>query len=455
MSTIIFAIADSISHYNASYKIANALKKQGHDIVYIGDSEKRQKEVVSQGFHFEIIYNDFFKAFGKDKRKGISSKFRHFLSRIRDLKRYKRALVDGVEIEAIIGRTKPDLFIIDVFHILHAVAIYKHKIKTVLLQTYVATDKQPWIPPLNCGLIPKRNYWNYVLIELLWFRYFLVRGFLNLWSKLLFQGLDKNSILRSVIEKTKFPPENINYERTFHLGINNIPELILCAKEFDFPRHPKSNQHFVGPMVEFERRDVLYDQRYLDVVLELEIAAMSGGEDPRPIIYCSLGTLNVSWYKNSRYFFTTLIKAFGSRKDYILFMSVGTDISLDNFRDVPDNVYIFQLVPQIDILERASVMITHGGINSINECIFSGVPMVVYPLTRQIDQYGNCARVEYHGLGIRGNIKSENEAGILRKIDLVLHDPSYRQNVRRMQEIYLKYQNTQNITALIESELVA
>jgi len=360
VATIIFAIADSISHYNASYKIANQLRQEGHTVIYLSDSTKRKKEVTGQQFRFEVIYDDLFKE-TKDRKAS-------YMEKVRNLVSYKSALMTGDELKKVIDKFRPDLFVIDVFHYIHAAALYKFGVRTILLQTYVATDKDPDIPPLNSGLIPGHLPASGLVVEFLWWRLFLRRSLRDIFYKVALFGHDKKSIFQAVARQNGLKRSAINYRRTFHPGIDDLPELVLCASEFDFPRKKRKNRHYVGPMVEMDRRDVLYDPGYLDLMLEREIAGLPdpGTAGARHLVYCSLGTLNVSWYRYSHRFFRMLIDAFGNSPKYELLVAIGTDIKPGIFGFLPENVHMFQLVPQLDVLEKASLMITHGGINSIN-----------------------------------------------------------------------------------------
>jgi UDP:flavonoid glycosyltransferase YjiC (YdhE family) len=54
-------------------------------------------------------------------------------------------------------------------------------------------------------------------------------------------------------------------------------------------------------------------------------------------------------------------------------------IKIDNYQ-VPDNIVMQPSVPQIDILKRASLFITHCGMNSASETIHYGVPVIAIPL---------------------------------------------------------------------------
>ena len=65
------------------------------------------------------------------------------------------------------------------------------------------------------------------------------------------------------------------------------------------------------------------------------------------------------------------------------------------------NTNIFEFLPQLDILQFSDLMITHGGLSSVKECMDAKVKMLVVPINTKIDQPGNAARVEANGLGKR------------------------------------------------------
>src|SRR5262249_6850412 len=53
--------------------------------------------------------------------------------------------------------------------------------------------------------------------------------------------------------------------------------------------------------------------------------------------------------------------------------------------------------PQLDLIRRSALTISHGGLNTALESLAQGVPMVVLPVT--YDQPGVGARVEWAGVG--------------------------------------------------------
>lgn len=94
----------------------------------------------------------------------------------------------------------------------------------------------------------------------------------------------------------------------------------------------------------------------------------------RPLIYISLGTI----FNVNMAFYQKCFEAFaGSDKQVIL--SVGQGIGLDSFQNIPPNFIVRNYVPQLEVLKRADVFITHGGMNSVSEGLYYGVPLIVIP----------------------------------------------------------------------------
>lgn len=64
---------------------------------------------------------------------------------------------------------------------------------------------------------------------------------------------------------------------------------------------------------------------------------------------------------------------------------------------VPGGWLVREYLPQLALLERAAVAITHGGNNSVTEAVASGVPMLVLPFST--DQFAGAAAIERAGWG--------------------------------------------------------
>ena len=82
-------------------------------------------------------------------------------------------------------------------------------------------------------------------------------------------------------------------------------------------------------------------------------------------------------------------------------------ISPDSLGKIPPNIYAYSFVPQIEVLRHADVFLTHCGMNSVNEALRLGVPMVAMPFIN--DQLGNAARLTE--LGIARRVRSFPSSG--------------------------------------------
>jgi zeaxanthin glucosyltransferase len=64
---------------------------------------------------------------------------------------------------------------------------------------------------------------------------------------------------------------------------------------------------------------------------------------------------------------------------------------------LPENVIAAAYAPQLELLEKASLTLTHGGLNTVLDSLSYGVPMVVVPLT--YEQPAIAVRVARIGAG--------------------------------------------------------
>ena len=64
---------------------------------------------------------------------------------------------------------------------------------------------------------------------------------------------------------------------------------------------------------------------------------------------------------------------------------------------LPDHWIVRPSLPQVAVLERSDVVITHGGNNTVTESLRAGLPMLVLPLST--DQFAGAADVERAGVG--------------------------------------------------------
>jgi MGT family glycosyltransferase len=93
---------------------------------------------------------------------------------------------------------------------------------------------------------------------------------------------------------------------------------------------------------------------------------------------------------------------------------------------------VVPFAPQLELLDRAALTITHAGLNTALESLAHGLPMVAIPITN--DQPGVARRLEWLGLG-EVVLPSRLTVPRLRAaIGRVWREPRYRQEARRRQE---------------------
>jgi MGT family glycosyltransferase len=113
----------------------------------------------------------------------------------------------------------------------------------------------------------------------------------------------------------------------------------------------------------------------------------------RRLIYVSLGTIN----NDQINFFKLCIETFAGSDDFIM-ISTGKRISPDAFGTLPDNIAVYSWVPQLDVLRRAALFVTHSGLGSVHDGLYFGVPMLLVP--QQGEQIFIAHRVVELGAGL-------------------------------------------------------
>jgi MGT family glycosyltransferase len=219
--------------------------------------------------------------------------------------------------------------------------------------------------------------------------------------------------------------------------LSELPELILCPREFDFPGAArKKNCYYIEASIDLERRDAPFPWHEVE-----------GGQ---PLVYCSLGSQS-HLIEGSGAFFRALVEAFAADPRRQLVLAVGSNFKVEEFRPAPPNVLVVNTAPQLEILKRASVMLSHGGFNSVKEAIYFGVPMVLFPLIR--DHPAIAARVAYHGLGLRGRFRRASAATFRALIDEVDGSGAFKERVGAMGRRFREVERSAVGVHLIESIL--
>ncbi|QOS78804.1 glycosyl transferase family 1 [Paenibacillus sp. JNUCC31] len=173
---------------------------------------------------------------------------------------------------------------------------------------------------------------------------------------------------------------------------------------------------FVGPSI-FSR--VSHEQ--------FDMTAVKG----KSLIYISLGTI----FNHAIDFYKLCIKALGNT-DHTIVMSIGTRTQMTDLEEIPDNFIVKSYVPQMEVLESAQLFITHGGMNSTNEGLYFGVPLIVIP--QSADQPIIAEQVVNTGTGIQLQMQTLTASQIREAVDHVLSVPSFEKAAANLRETFRK-----------------
>jgi zeaxanthin glucosyltransferase len=181
--------------------------------------------------------------------------------------------------------------------------------------------------------------------------------------------------------------------------------------EFDVSGLPEI-LHYAGPFVDPDQRkpvDFPWEQL-----------------DGRPLIYASLGTL-----QNGFEAIFKMIAEACAGLDAQLVISLGGGLDPARLGALCGDPIVVGYAPQLELLKRASLVVTHAGLNTVLESLSEGVPLVLLPLGN--DQPGVAARVAAHGAGVvvvsRRGLNAET---LRRSVCAALEDAQYRDAALRL-----------------------
>lgn len=147
----------------------------------------------------------------------------------------------------------------------------------------------------------------------------------------------------------------------------------------------------------------------------------------QPVLYISLGTL----FNQRPDFFQLCFQAFEGQPWQVV-LSHGKHLDQATLGAVPDNFVLSPYVPQLEMLQRTSVFLTHGGMNSTMESLYYGVPMVVIP--QMLEQEVTAQRIVEFGLGVHLDEEDLTVEQLRAAVTHVQRDPTMVQRVHAMQQ---------------------
>jgi MGT family glycosyltransferase len=143
-----------------------------------------------------------------------------------------------------------------------------------------------------------------------------------------------------------------------------------------------------------------------------------------------------------------ILEAVQPLQDVQVVLSIGKNINPENLGPIPSNTIVVRSAPQIELLKRAALCITHAGLNTTLESLAHGVPMVAIPIA--YDQPGVAARIAHHGTGEFIEVDELTTERLGELVEKVLQYPSYRARADYFQKVIAKARGLDGAADIVE-----
>lgn len=442
MSNIVFCFPPIISTINSSLGLAKNLAVRGHKVCYFGVADC-ESVIINNGFEFvsffeewfpkgwfETIYLGAIRGENKEALDKLSEQLNIFVDYI--LRGGDREIVGAV------SNIKPDLIIIStsgIDSILWAFIFYKLRINCLYFFDVLGGKISYQHPPVYFDYIYKRTCRSIIKTMMLWIVFLYKKQRLENTSNK--TGFGSKRSIKRLAKYYGYPCRDISFNSDMPNPLLKIPELIAFPQEFEFLGIARKNRYYLEASIDLNRFQVTFPWEKIN--------------NSQPIVYVALGTLPLLSEADYKRFFNIVIKAAEMFPEWNWVLSIGNNNNVDEFHSKRVNIIVVNTAPQLTLLSKAKLMITHGGPNSIKECIYFGVPMILFPLW--FDQPGNVARVVSHGMGLQANFYNITANELQRLVLEILSEASYKENIVTMQEVFRKREEEKPSLAIIESFL--
>jgi zeaxanthin glucosyltransferase len=427
-SIVAFAMLSETGHYHGSFRLARVLRERGHEVWYIGIADFADL-VREQGFRFIPVAGDLLPKGYLDRWAGRQAKpARLFPSRqsAEDRLIFRRfvELIDNGGLDDALLNPRPDVLVCDTLTWYFALRAWKLRIPTVQLNITLSFHPGPHVPPVVFTMQPENTRRSRAATLLAW-KYLAVKFFFTKRLASMLFGAYRyphrmhhlSAEFRRIARHAGYPLEKgITYHMSETGPMLALEEIVISPKAFNFPDAPNTpGRTHLGSFIDLNRSEQPLPEAALD--------------SDKPLIVCSLGT-NAFYYPHAPRFFECVYQASRLEPAWQFVLHLADPAMFDRLGEPPENLLVQPSIPQLTLLRRAAVMVGHGGINSIIECVHFGVPMVILPGLR--DQPGAAARASYHDLALVESMAKITSHKLVSRIRQAMHDRRIGDGIARM-----------------------
>ncbi len=396
MKNILFITLPFKSHYFPAFNLANTYRNNGYNIYFTG-SNHSEYIVKNEGFNFVTInylieteIKDFKNFFGFFLKTLTDKTFRYV--------NYKEFLRVKEDIFTILTKLNPVKIFLEINIAEYFLFFRNFNIETELFSIYLPTKRRIGIPPLNSNFVPSSTLYSDFVCEYLWIQYKIKRYINNIPNRIAFWNCNDDYYFKRFCKKNNLEFESILNSNYFHSrGVDSLKNNILCSQNLEFSTFKANSNEIFHKNINVRKEFTIQSAENQDLINILKEKKTQGFK----IILMSFGTFAYGNPQVDR-FIENVIAVIGEMQNvYLLISHIGNFKQLNN-----EKIRTYKWLPQLQVLEYANLMITHGGLGTYKECVETRVKMLIAPINLALDQIGNSTRVQKNGFGLSIKLNS-------------------------------------------------
>ncbi|CAD0197668.1 unnamed protein product [Chrysodeixis includens] len=184
-------------------------------------------------------------------------------------------------------------------------------------------------------------------------------------------------------------------------------------------------------------------------ILDPEIEEWISGAGETGFVYVSMGS-SVRTTNMPLSAHRLLVEALGRLPQRVLWKQDAEQ----NMTDIPSNIKLYKWLPQQDLLGHPKIkaFVTHGGLLSMFETVYHGVPIVTIPIF--CDHDANAAKAEIDGYAKKLELQNLTPDTLYKAILEVINEPRYKVEVKKKQVLLRDQKETPLERAVYWTEYV-
>ncbi len=372
-----------------------------------------------------------------------------YLDSFRDRRNGRIANHRRKKLNAITDEIKPVFIFSDILSATDFILLYpyleQNKVAFAIHNPMLSTYTMKGIPRIGSSLTTGQG--SKVFLENTWVR--IITALYKCSQSVLYPFYTDNDLVSREFVKNKIPTKfKLAKDNHFTKLFEQVPEIITAPEELEFDHSRKKvYQYYVGPLTDERRIEKSTGEDLTEVFNRI----MEWKQDKNNrIVYCAFGTMSQKSSMSIGSFIEKLFLVFEKHPALKLICAFNGNSNFINNDKQPQNVLLFNYLPQLYILRHADLFITHAGLGSVKEAIFYGVPMLAYPFTKSWDSNGNATKIAYRRLGLRGNILTDDAQQIEERIMQLLTQMNYRETMQLFREKMTVKYSEENFLTLFE-----